>query len=95
MNAAPTPNPPPLFAQPWALRLGFALLAGLTIVVGLAFSDSARRGQLEIISETTAVGDTAYFKPSAAKLPSIGATLRGQPLYVVSAETIEVRDTHL
>lgn len=88
-------TPSPLFARPAALRFAFALLAGLTLVVGLAVADKARRGQLETVAETTSVGDTAYFKiPDPAKLPVIGATLHGQPLHVVSAETIEVRDTH-
>lgn len=95
MNSAPAPEIPPLFAQPWALRFAFALLAGLTLVVGLAFSDRTRHGQLETTTETTAVGDTAYFKiADASKLPVVGAKLGEQPLYVASAETINVRDTH-
>jgi hypothetical protein len=96
MNATSN-SPPPLLAQRWAFRFGFALLAGMTIVVGLAFSDHARRGRLESTSETTAVSDAKYFKmpASAQALPVKAATLNGRPLTVAALEKIEVRDTHL
>lgn len=83
----------PLFAPRGALRVGLVLVAGLVLIVALAIADKARRPRLESVTETTAVGDTAVFR-IPAKLPVVGATLEGQPLHVVSAETIEVRDTH-
>ena len=94
MNDSP-PAGAPIFSQAWAVRLGVAVLVGFAIILGLTFGDTANRAVLETPSETTAVGDTAYFAvPALAKLPLVAATLEGRPLYVRSGDTIEVRDTH-
>ncbi|MEA3211739.1 MAG: hypothetical protein QOE70_4796 [Chthoniobacter sp.] len=98
MNPSPVPEAsPPLFAQPWAVRLGFALLVGFTLIVGLTFSDHSRRTQLETSSETTAVGDVVYFAgpDDPTKLPVLAARLNGKPLFVLNSDRIGVRDTHL
>ena len=93
MNAAP--DFPTLFARPQALRFGLAVFVGLSLVVFHVTLDNSVRRSLETVSEITAVGDTAYFQlAKVVKLPVVGVMLRGEPLYVVSAETIEVRDTH-
>jgi hypothetical protein len=87
---------PAIYAQSWAVRFAFALLAAFTLILGLAFFDNAHRKQLETVSETTAVGDGRFFAPPAegTSLPVVGASLDGQPLYVGNLKPVEVRDTH-
>ena len=94
-NSIPEASPS-IQAQPWAVRLGSALLAAFVVILGFAFYDNAHRQQLETISEATAVGDTHFFQPPAdpSRVPAVGATLNGQPLYVTELQSIEVRDTH-
>ena len=96
MMNEPLPPSPSVYAQPWAVRLGSALLAAFVIILGFAFFDNAHRQQLETVSETTAVGDTHFFQPPAdpSRVPAVGATLDGQQLYVTELQSIEVRDTH-
>lgn len=95
-ESSPEIPPPPLYASSWAFRLGFALLAAFTLILGFAFFDRAHRKELETVSETTAVGDTRFFQAptDTSRLPAVGATLNGQPLYVASLDPVEVRDTH-
>src|SRR5687767_10789604 len=83
MNEAPTEsNPTPaVYAQPWAVRIGFAVLVMFTLILGLAFFDQAHRRELETISETTAVGDTRYLPAEQV------AALRLKPF--------EIRDSHV
>jgi hypothetical protein len=94
-ESSPEIPPPVIYAQPWAVRLGFALLTAFTLLVGFAFFDNAHRKELETVSETTAVSDIHYFQApaDATRLPAVGAMLNGQPLYVASLTPIEVRDT--
>lgn len=94
-ESAPEDSTSTIYAQPWAVRLGFALLAALTVILGLAFFDNSHRKELETTSETTALGDTRFFQSpaDASRLPAVGATLEGQPLYVADMKSIEVRDT--
>ncbi len=94
--SSPETSPSTVYGQAWAIRLGFALVAALTLILGLAFFDNTRRKELETVSETTAVGDLHFFQPPAdlARLPAVGATLNGQQLYVTEMKRIEVRDTH-
>jgi len=95
MPPPPAAPPSPIHAQLWAVRLGAALLVAFVVILGLAFSDNARRRQLETTSEMTAVGDTHYFQPpDAAKLPAAAATLDGRPLYLTDANSFFVRETH-
>jgi hypothetical protein len=79
MNDAPPDSP--VYAQPWAIRLGFALLVALTLILGLAFFDQAHRRELEKVSETTAVGDTRY--------------LPAEQIAALQLKTFEVRDSHV
>jgi hypothetical protein len=93
----PTSDTPPtaIYAQPWAVRLGAVVLAAFTLILGMAFFDSAHRGELETVAETTAVGDSAYLAlPTEVRLPAVGANLNGKALYVAGVQTIVVRDTH-
>jgi len=90
-----TSTSPAVYANPWALRLGFALIVGFTLILGMVSFDNAHRSSMETFSETTSVGDANYFPlPDAAHLPVVGVTLNGKPLYVKSVEKVEVRDTH-
>ncbi|MGB8169094.1 MAG: hypothetical protein WCF18_16475 [Chthoniobacteraceae bacterium] len=94
-ESSPNVSAPAIYAQPWAVRLGFALITAFTVIVGLAFFDSAHRTELETTSETTALGDTHFFQSpaDASRLPAVGAMLNSQPLYVADMKPIEVRDT--
>ena len=79
------------------MRLGLALLIGLTVVLAMTFRDTARRSQIETTSENTAVGDAEFFVLPAAsvKLPLVAAELNGRPLYLGNPSLIELRDSHL
>jgi hypothetical protein len=82
---------PPVYAQSWLVRFGFALVAALTLIVGLAFFDNSRRRELETVAETTAVGDTQFFQiPTEA----IEVSFEGRPIAVKRFEPFELRDTH-
>jgi hypothetical protein len=96
MPESPSDVPaPPVFAQPWAIRFGAALLAVFVLMVGFAFLDRARRPQLESAEETTAVGDLSFWKlPDGASLPVVAVTLDGHSLSVEKAQPFEIRDTH-
>jgi hypothetical protein len=92
---SPEKTPPTVYAEPWAVRFGFLLVIGLTLIVGLSFFDNARRPQLETASETTSVGDTHFFVlPEPEKLPVVGAMLDGKPLYVAAKKPFDLKDTH-
>lgn len=95
-ESSPENPPPTVYAHPWAVRLGFALMAAFTLILGLAYFDNARRKELETVSETTAVGDAHLFEAPTdpARLPAVGAVLNGEPLYVANVTAVEVRDTH-
>lgn len=83
MNDAP-PDPTStsaIYAQPWAVRIGFTVLVALTLILGLAFFDQAHRRELETVSETTAVGDTRY-------LPE-------EQVAALQLKPFEVRDSHV
>ncbi len=87
-------SPSTVYAQPWAVRLGFAVIVAFTVIVGLAFMDQSKRAELESVSETTSVGDTAFFVlPDPAKAPGPVAALDGQPLLLATAQPIDLRDT--
>ena len=94
-ESSPETPPPAVYAPAWAVRFGFALVAAFTLILGMVFFDNSHRRQLETVSETTAVGDTRYFRPpSAAGFPAVGAMFEGRPLSVVEGKPFEVRDTH-
>jgi hypothetical protein len=78
-----------------AQRLGTVLLGALAVIVVLAVRDRARVADLEHFEESTAVGDTAYFRRSrAAQMPPpVVARLNGQPLYIIDNEKRELKDT--
>lgn len=78
-----------------AVVLAGALLAALALIAALSIADRRRVTALENFEEVTAVGDTVYFPiPSEAqKPPPAAATLDGQPLYPVSYEVVDPRDT--
>jgi hypothetical protein len=71
------------------------LLGALAVIVVLAVRDRARVADLEHFEESSAVGDTAYFRrPREPQTSSpVVVTLDGQPLYLIDNEKKEVRDT--
>lgn len=95
-ESSPDASESTMYAQPWAIRLGFAVIAALTLILGLGFFDNGHRKELETVAETTSVGDTRFFQAPAdvSRLPAVGAVLDGQPLYVAEMKPVEVRDTH-
>jgi hypothetical protein len=86
-----------LFARRHAIYLGAALLAGLTLVLIFTALDRSRRTQLEATSQTTAVGDRAFFllPQISQKPPGVAANFRGQPLYPISYARVEIRDSRM
>ena len=75
--------------------MGIGVLIGFAFILALTLRDNARRTSLETTSETTAVGDRAFFPVSnLLQLPTELGRIAGKPLYVMSRDTIEVRDTH-
>lgn len=81
-EALPEPTPTSaIYAQPWAVRIGFTVLVAFTLILGLAFFDQAHRRELETVSETTAVGDTRY--------------LSEEKVAALQLKPFEVRDSHV
>ncbi len=66
-----------------AFCVGAVLLAGLVTALAVAVRDNQRRGDLETIAETTAVGDSHYFPmpplPTTPAFPVV-AYFHGKPL---------------
>ena len=52
------------------MRLGLVIVAGMAVLVLLISHDRGERGRLETFSETTAVGDQAYFRKRATAIAS-------------------------
>ncbi|MHA3773215.1 hypothetical protein ACXR0O_16905 [Verrucomicrobiota bacterium sgz303538] len=96
MNA-PSTEQPRIFARKAAMRLGEAILIGFAVIIVLAGIDNAQRSKLETFQEVTAVGDRAVFPiPAQVQKPPVAAvSFRGQPLYPVSYEPVEIRDTKM
>lgn len=85
MNDTPRAEDASAFpGHPAAVRLGFALLVALFLVLVLAWRDNGQRAALETTAELTAVGDTHYFPmPATPLLPPyapVGA-FHGQSLF--------------
>lgn len=81
-----------------AVRLGAALLAGLALVLVMVWRDNARRTQLEVVVESSALGDTHYLRLPAGPMPDPPpqvATLRGQALFPVSGKRHEKNEVEL
>jgi hypothetical protein len=79
-----------------AMHFGFAIVAGMAVLVLVLSRDSANRAKLESFSETTAVGDQSYFKvPPRAAAPAVAVTFQGKPLTPISVRRIELRDSKM
>jgi len=81
-----------------ALYLGGTLLAGLVLVLAMVLHDNAHRSQLEVIKESSAAGDTHYFKipdPAPAEPFPAVAQLEGKPLYPVGYKRHEKREADM
>lgn len=86
-----------IFEQPWATRIGAALIVGYLIVAMSLLYDRAHRVSLESIQQSTSVGDHAFFAiPTAAdgSAPAL-VSFKGQPLHIVSLRRIPLRDTKM
>lgn len=73
-----------IFAQRQAVRLGAALLVALALILILTCRDNAHRSTLEVVVQSSAVGDTNYARlPEPEPEPPYQAiaALHGQPLY--------------
>jgi hypothetical protein len=83
--------------QKGACRFGAVLLAAIVLLGLLATRDRARVEKLEQFEEVSAVGDTAYFRrPAGRQEPALAvATLRGQPLYLLTEDKRELKDTNM
>ena len=80
-----------------AVWVGMALLAGLAVALGVTAFDRSRRGQIERMSETTAVGDRDVFTlPAKSAEPHpVAVTVEGRVWRLVSLEKRELRETHM
>lgn len=81
-----------------ALCLGAALLVGLVAVLGMVLRDNAHRTDLEVIVESSAVGDTHYFAipdPAPPEPYPAVATLEGKPLFPVGYKRHEKREADM
>lgn len=85
-ESTPTDSGQPFPGQRAAVILGVALLAALGLTLALVLRDNAHRQEMEVLTESSAVGDTRYYKiPDPAPeepYPAI-AHLDGQALYPV------------
>ena len=85
-ESSPTDSGQPFPGQRAAVILGAALLAALGLTLALVLHDNAHRQELEVVTESSAVGDTHYYKiPDPVPeepYPAI-AHLDGQALYPV------------
>lgn len=87
-ETAPTDQTPPATETNFpglrpALILGAGLLCGLGLSLALVLRDNAHRTELEVITESTAVGDTHYYKlpdPLPEEPFPAVAHFQGQPL---------------
>jgi len=78
--------------------LGAALLAGLALLLLMVLRDNAHRKELEVIVESSAVGDTHYFKipdPLPAEPFPAVAHLDGKPLYPAGFKRHEKREAEM
>lgn len=99
MSESPEHEPPHEFpGRKLAVRLGGAFLVALVLVLGMVLRDNSRRSELEVIAESTAVGDTNYLLVTeatfAAPLAKV-ATLKGVPLYPVGDKRHDKSDLEM
>ena len=81
-----------------AVYLGAALLAGLVLVLAMVLRDNAHRRDLEVIVESSAVGDTHYFKipdPMPSEPFPAVAHLEGKPLYPAGYKRHDKREAEM
>ncbi len=87
-----------IFAQPFAIRLGAVLLVALALILILTWRDNARRSTLEVVTESSALGDTNYLRvPEPPPEPPYAAVamLNGKPLYPAGFKRHEKREGDL
>jgi hypothetical protein len=79
----------------WALALGFALLAGFSIIVVWSSIDRGKRASFETSEQVTGVEDKVYFSiPPQIKEPTAAvAKLGGKSLYLASRDALSVHDS--
>ena len=86
---------PALPGARWALALGGVLLAGFLIIIVCAAVDRGRRGNLETVSQVTAVEDKTYYSiPSiGAERPGAAVRLGDRSLFLVSPIIVGLHDS--
>jgi hypothetical protein len=99
MNESPSTEHPQDFpGRRIAVLLGAALLIGLTFTLGLVLWDNSRRAALEVIVESTAVGDTRYLAipepPPPEPFPAV-AQLDGRSLVPTGYKRHEQREVEM
>lgn len=78
-----------------ATRFGAIFLGLFSVVVVFAIVDRARTAGLEQFEEVSAVGDAVYFQRATSRQGAVAATLNGQPLYPVTDQKKELKDTNM
>jgi len=81
-----------------AVPLGGSLLVALVLVLAMVWRDNGRRAELEVIVESTAVGDTRYLVvPEGAfpEPPPQVAALHGVPLFPVGDKRYDKSDLEM
>ena len=103
MSAAdPVPEVPPLSFPRAALTAVALVIAAFVVITFDAWRQKGERAELEQTSETTAVGDKAWFQPGAMAL-GLGLSVdsqapvrfQGEPLYLVGSRRLELRETKM
>ena len=81
-----------------AVQLGGSLLGALVLVLVMVWRDNARRAELEVVVESTAVGDTHYLAvPEGAfpEPPPKVAALNGVPLFPIGDKRHDKNDLEM
>jgi hypothetical protein len=84
-----------MFGTRAARILAGTLILALAIITYFAAGDRLRRSELETFERVTAVGDTAYVAIPEIPGSTPLATLAGKPLYALSKEVVEARDSRM
>jgi hypothetical protein len=81
-----------------AVPLGGSLLVALVLVLAMVWRDNTRRAELEVIVESTAVGDTRYLAMPDGVFPEPPpqvAVLNGVPLFPVGDKRYDKSDLEM
>jgi hypothetical protein len=97
-ESSPTESAPALPGQRAATILGVALLAALGLTLIFVLRDNAHRTDLEVVVESSAVGDTRYLsipEPPPAEPYPVVAHFQGQSLIPTGYKRHEKREADM